>query len=318
MNIYPSMLGIHKILSQNPSLSKSLIDAFESSINLNPSVTNMKFRQLFEKHNLLYHKQGYSPKEIYYRIINDDWGHHYCKMCNNEIHNFRTMGNTFPKWCGAKCAGNDPDTLAIRKNTCMKLFGSENLYSSKYGKDKIKSKCIETYGVERYQLTKDFSNQIKISGKKRDLETRLKITKKREETNIKLFGAAYYTQTVAYIDNQVTNSNKVYTFPSGNTVNVQGYEPRALDLLLESGYKEEELLLRNRPSIPYFWPADDGIGDDKWHIYHPDIVIPHEKRIIEVKSTWTYSGKEEWVSKNAAKHKGSIDAGYSHEFWILG
>ena len=78
-----------------------------------------------------------------------------------------------------------------------------------------------------------------------------------------------------------------------------------------------DIQLKNRPSIKYFWSSVDGIGDDKWHYYHPDIVIPKENRIIEVKSTWTYNGKPEFESKNKAKEKACSEAGWKFEFWIL-
>lgn len=47
--------------------------------------------------------------------------------------------------------------------------------------------------------------------------------------------------------------------------------------------------------------------------YYPDIYIPSQKRIIKVKSTYTY---EHQIEQNECKKKYAIQDGYAFEFWI--
>ena len=103
---------------------------------------------------------------------------------------------------------------------------------------------------------------------------------------------------------------KDYILPSGKIIKVQGYEPQALDYLLENIYLENEIITqkRNIPTIQYF------TLDDKKHKYYPDFYIPKDNLIIEVKSTWTWKCK---LQKNLLKIKATIDAGYKFQLMIL-
>ncbi len=100
---------------------------------------------------------------------------------------------------------------------------------------------------------------------------------------------------------------KNYTLPSGKIVRIQGYEGKALDILLKS-YKEEEIILgrKNIPRIEYF------IGDTK-HIYYPDFFIPKENKIIEVKSEWTSKLDRSYLEE---KCEATAQAGYICEVWM--
>ena len=54
--------------------------------------------------------------------------------------------------------------------------------------------------------------------------------------------------------------------------------------------------------------------DNKSHIQFPDIFIQKENRVIEVKSTWTYTSK---LEQNIEKQKSAKEQGYNFEFWIF-
>lgn len=73
---------------------------------------------------------------------------------------------------------------------------------------------------------------------------------------------------------------KYFLGKSGKIVKIQGYENKALDELLTI-YKEDEIVIEKSkiPKISY-------IKDDNKHYYFPDIYIPKENLIIEVKSEW--------------------------------
>ena len=102
---------------------------------------------------------------------------------------------------------------------------------------------------------------------------------------------------------------KDYEFPSGKIVKIQGYENKALNELLLT-YHEDSIIVDNIPIIEYVG------SDDRKHFYHPDIYIPKENLIIEVKSKWTYSGRAEWLATNILKEKACISAGFNFRWMI--
>ena len=273
--IYAPIEPIFSAISRNPGLAGSLVSAFESHRNGNPSVINKHFRVLLEAAGVNYHKQGYSPKEIYYRIIHNDWGDHNCEICGKPINVFRKLEDGFTRFCSAKHAAIAESTKKARKNTVQELYGVDNVWHNSEVQLKAKSALRAKYGVDHPLQSCELHNK------------------------------------------SMNYNCKLYTFPSGAVVKIQGYEDRAIDQLLAEGYKETEIQVTGRQSIRYFWNSEDGFGDDKWHVYHPDIVIPRERRIIEVKSTWTFNGRPSFYARNKAKEKACIAAGFKFEFWVF-
>jgi len=99
---------------------------------------------------------------------------------------------------------------------------------------------------------------------------------------------------------------KKYEMPSGKIVEVQGFEPFCLNDLLHKRYiPEDEIVVdvKNIPVIPYYW-------DDNMRSYHPDVYIPSQNRIIEVKSFYIYNLHPE---KNNAKWEATAKKGYKME-----
>jgi len=94
--------------------------------------------------------------------------------------------------------------------------------------------------------------------------------------------------------------------PSGIIRKVQGYEPFALDELIKQ-YTEEQIKTDRKdvPRVEY-------ILENKKHYYFPDIFIPHENKIIEVKSTWTIKLHEKKIK---FKCNSCIANGYKYEIW---
>lgn len=103
-------------------------------------------------------------------------------------------------------------------------------------------------------------------------------------------------------------SHKEYIFPSGKIVNIQGYEGRCLDILLDI-YEENDIHVeRDVPVIKYF---DN--KDNKHRKHYPDIFISSENMIIEVKSTYIKS-----ITKNLMeKYFAAKEQGYSYEIWVF-
>lgn len=95
--------------------------------------------------------------------------------------------------------------------------------------------------------------------------------------------------------------------PSGTVRKVQGYEPFALDELLKI-YTEDQIKTERKDigSISYEMGG-------KVKYYFPDIAIPHENKIIEVKSVWTYKCKSDNIPQKAEATKAK---GFIYEIWV--
>jgi hypothetical protein len=114
---------------------------------------------------------------------------------------------------------------------------------------------------------------------------------------------------------QFGNTAKPYTFPSGRTIQMRGYEHLACDALLES-FEERDIVCdmadpdRSMPIVPY-------VLDDRIHHYRPDFYIKSVNKIIEVKSTYFYSGINETVFRqNKQKERAVLALGYKFEWYI--
>ena len=219
-----------------------------------------------------------------------------CSICGHE----RTRESFLNKH-GVTSAFALRSTIDKRKQTWMDKYGVDNPIKTEAVKAKRKQTWMDKYGVD---------NPAKDPA----------VQDKREATCIEKYGVVHNSHDPAIFAKQQKRSIKKFTLPSGTVVFIQGYEGRVIQQLLEQGYTEDDLVLTNRPTFKYFWSNNDGYGDDNWHVYHPDIVIPKERRVIEVKSRWTYDRKGtdlKMLSQNLAKHRGCELLEWKHEFIIF-
>ena len=137
-----------------------------------------------------------------------------------------------------------------------------------------------------------------------------------KEDMLKKYGAEYYVQSEHYkkmmmenygVEHAMQNPElfrkaqmtsfrrKPYVSWDGKTFMLLGYEDKALDDLFEQEggkvvYAGED---QEIPTFQY-------IGDDnEYHYYYPDIYIPSENRVIEIKSVYTYNRDPESVLHKA-------------------
>ena len=102
--------------------------------------------------------------------------------------------------------------------------------------------------------------------------------------------------------------NLEFVMPSGEVRKVQGYERFALTELLKT-YTEDQLKTSTK-NVPRFQYECNG----KKRYHFPDIFIPHENKLVEVKSTWTFKCKADNV---LLKKKTAEDLGYLYEIWCF-
>ena len=155
------------------------------------------------------------------------------------------------------------------KATTLKRYGVENPMQSEEVKEKAKATNLDRYGVENPMQNAEISEKASNNAYK----------------------------------------GKEYTWPSGDIINIQGYEKFALDELLKEGLSQHEIDTE-RTKVPTVWWYDES---GKKHRYFVDIFIPSQNRCIEVKSTWTLEIKEDivFIKQQAVK-----DAGLTCEIWV--
>ena len=91
-------------------------------------------------------KHKLSDKEYYDTYIKTE-SEGKCKICGQPTKFFGNVRG-YGIYCCNSCAQLDPETRDKYKQTCRKLYGSDNVFSSEYGKEKIKQSCIEHFGTE--------------------------------------------------------------------------------------------------------------------------------------------------------------------------
>ena len=100
---------------------------------------------------------------------------------------------------------------------------------------------------------------------------------------------------------------KQYTLPSGTILIYQGYENIAFNELMKE--MKESDFTNDVKLMPKFTYQFGG----KSHRYYPDLYIPSQKKIIEVKSPYTYNNQ---LEQNHCKKDQVVQDGYTFEFWI--
>lgn len=185
-----------------------------------------------------------------------------------------------------------PENDIIRQrqaDSCRKTY-SEGKVDIEGRSRKYAETMLKNYGVSNYFSSKEFREYI-------------------IKYNLDKYGVESQMQDPeVFMKNKKTRRDyRDYVCPSGDVRRIQGYEDMALDILLKD-YNESEII-DCKSKIPDFFYYLDG----KKKRYYPDIYIPSENKIIEIKSWWTYN-KE--VNRDLKKQS-VLDSGYKYEFWIF-
>lgn len=205
------------------------------------------------------------------------------------------------------------------KNTFVKKYGVEWGTQSEIQKNKSKKAKLEKYGNEYY------SGWEKSAEKNRNKSTdeQNKINELRRQTNLERYGVenCFLRFDIRSKAMKSNSEGKDYILPSGKIIKIRGYEDTALSILLEI-YQENEILTHNISEeflLPTFQYINVNLHKST---YYPDIYIPKENRIIEVKSTWWWdgNGQEKYNSRlqnNLKKRQAVLDKGYNYEVWLF-
>jgi hypothetical protein len=168
----------------------------------------------------------------------------------------------------------------------IEKYGTINFRNSEIIKNKIKDTCIKKYGKEHISQVDS-------------------IQKIKKENNIKKYGCEWHMQVPEIAEKVCKNAlkSKIYKFPSGKTIKVQGYEPFALKNLIENEQIDENNIVVGCKNVPKIWYIDKK-GKKRRH--YVDIYIPSQNKCIEVKSIWTVKKENVFIKKQAAEELGYL------------
>jgi len=240
-----------------------------------------------------------------------------CRSCSKIVAKTNREKALFNKY-GVTNISQHKESQEKKFNTFLNKYGVVHPLRNREVMAKLKNTVIQTYGVNHIFQLKDVRNKINntnilrygVVHPLRNSEVMAKL----KNTVFQRYGVYNVTQnsSISEIQSKKSYKTKNYKLPSGNLVNVQGYEPWALDILLKI-YSENQLIISDRTKVPEIWWLD---SQGKQHRYFADIFIPEENRLIEVKSTWTYN-RDDRKDKIKEVPLKCISLGYKYEYWVF-
>jgi hypothetical protein len=267
------------------------------------------------------------PKSFYQKTES------YANSCGSSKCVGKTVSNSKSQWTkeqklqdsvnkkqAAKLKTLEDKNIAVAKSreTFRKKYGVE--WSSQLDSQKSKSKNtkLKKYGIATYNN----SNVSKLKNKNKSIVEKNLINEKRRKTNLELYGVenCFLRPDVKEKSAKSNSSGKTFTMPSGKAVKIRGYEDVAISMLLQI-YNEDELVIDNMMNL-FNLPIFQYINvNQHTYKYYPDIYIPKENKIIEVKSRWWWDGNGDFkynsrLTNNLRKRKSVLDKGYNYELWL--
>lgn len=216
------------------------------------------------------------------------------KKCMNSYGILRTKKGMVNKY-GFDNAWKIPGYREKLENTNLKRYGSKYITGSNI----FREKCQETYN-------RDWDGEHPTKKEK--------VQNRKRETNLEKYGFTNALQNSEIYQRHIKScyKSKEYKLPSGKIIKLQGYEPWAMDILLEK-YNEGDLIT-DKGKINDILGNFKFIINSKESIYFPDIYIKSENTIIEVKSEYTYNCS---LEENTLKKDSVISKGILFQFWIF-
>jgi hypothetical protein len=261
-----------------------------------------------------------------------------CSYCGNIIYTkFKSLKdgyNSVKKYCSKKCICNSEEVRKKREKTNFEKYGHiNNMWG--YGiREQTKLKWIEKFDCDNPMKNEEikhkmYNSNIEKIGVKMPAQN-AECRKKAQNTCMERYGVdnAFKKDTAKKtcmkkfgFENPMQHPDiynkanfykrKIGFFPSGNEYIFQGYENIAIEELLYNGILETQIIIGDAKKIPIIQYFNE--QKQKMSNYFPDIFIPHQNLLIEVKSEYTFK-KEYGIT--IAKHLASNRTHLSHEIWV--
>jgi hypothetical protein len=139
-----------------------------------------------------------------------------------------------------------------------------------------------------------------------------KARRRRAKTMMRRYGVEHALQNREIFEKNLKSAYNYKDYKLGRkTIKVQGFEPLALDYIInEKNIKPYEIVCGFNSAIPSISYEYRGT----LRVYHPDIFIPHLNMLIEVKSDFTYQYAKRL---NKIKRAACKALGYRFVFLIM-
>jgi len=254
----------------------------------------------------------------------------YLKTCSNPSCMGKCTSNTIKNWTNEKKENNSNNkSMAQEKLTTAQKVASRKKAKetsiAKYGEGwkQIQQEKVYDTKMQRYG-SKFWSNNTKASETRinKTVEEKDEINNKRRNTNIERYGVenTFLLSTPSKV-NRGNQSVKDFTLPSGKIIGIRGVEPEVISELLKT-YDESELVIHDAYSattIPVFQYKNFNEHISK---YYPDIYVPKDNLIIEVKSLWWWNGygSDKYKGRlynNLKKRDAVLNENYKYQVWIF-
>jgi hypothetical protein len=216
---------------------------------------------------------------------------------------------------GFENAGQNLEVHEKMKTTMFKRYGVNYPLQNKEIMKKTEEACLKKYGVINPLLNVDIQRKRMDTIKDRygvEYPSQNKeIREKTIKTFIKKYGFENPMQNpeIAKKSSENCFKGKPFVFPSGREITCQGYEPFALQELIDINIDEDDIIT-GCTNVPSLWYNDE---NGKKHRHFVDIFIPSENKCIEVKSSWTILKKRSNIFEKQAAAK---ELGYKYEIWV--
>ena len=204
------------------------------------------------------------------------------------------------------------------RQTCLKKYGVDSFSKTDEFRSKMKDSSLSKYGVPHYSQTNDFKKRFKSTSiDKFGYDHPMKSAIVKAAVSNTIYDRHGYPWYVIVPEFSIKGHNlhgfksKEYYMPSGKIKKIQGYENWALDILLES-FNEDDILLGTETRV-LTGPIRYNDGG-KIRMYTPDILLVKDRRIIEVKSWYTYLKNKD---VNELKAEACALEGIDFEFWVF-
>jgi hypothetical protein len=215
-----------------------------------------------------------------------------CPKCRKEKLEISNMEKY-----GVKHSISSGETREKIKETMLSRYGSEHPSHVVSIREKFKRTMLSRYGVENP------SNVAKFQEKK-------------IQTCLEKYGVMHHIQDPDVKEKMEKKRYKLKTFtmPSGKVINCRGYEPFAIQRLLEEGVDEIDIYLEHDIAKSSAFPKFMYEFRGSTHRYFPDIYDASNDKFIEVKSEYTNTYDPE---KILAKIESVKKNNYDIEIWIF-
>jgi len=202
-----------------------------------------------------------------------------------------------------------------QKKTNLERYGVEYIVHNKETKEKMIKTNIEKYGVDCCLKNKDIKEKVKRTNLEKygveNVGQSHVIQEKMINSMFKKYGVNYPLQNseIAEKMSKKCYKSKLFILPSGKEIICQGYEPFALQDLLESNINECDIITGCK-NVPTIWYNDE-TGKKRRH--YVIIFIPSQNKCIEIKSHWTFKKGNINIFKKKDTAK---ELGYNYEIWV--